>query len=221
MEMNMKTNDSSRNRSGIQRSRKGIMLTLLVIIVFVLMLSEITAYIVININFNQLAQLSSAESNQGSTAKLISASASVLLQASLSKAVAVLSNFEASPQARQSLFQNDTAGALESLMEYGMLGAHDFRSSMGTALISNLSAMVNARLGPEGAEFAIKNSNLSVFDGSASTINASYTALAVINASSGTFTYPIGMFGLPSMRFSLLRRSGSALLFSAVIAPLI
>ncbi|MCW6159862.1 MAG: LamG domain-containing protein [Candidatus Micrarchaeales archaeon] len=187
----MKTNDSSRNRSGIQRSRKGIMLTLLVIIVFVLMLSEITAYIVININFNQLAQLSSAESNQGSTAKLISASASVLLQASLSKAVAVLSNFEASPQARQSLFQNDTAGALESLMEYGMLGAHDFRSSMGTALISNLSAMVNARLGPEGAEFAIKNSNLSVFDGSASTINASYTALAVINASSGTFTYPI------------------------------
>ena len=186
----MKMN-SSRKRIGMPKSRKGIMLTLLVIIVFVLMLSEITAYIAININFNQLTQSASATSNQGGTAKLISSSAASLLQASLAKAVAVLSNFEANPSARLSFFPNDAAISIESLMENGTLGSHDLSSEMGTALIGNLTNTINARFESQGIGFKLLSGSLNVFDGSPSSINASFTAIAVISTDTGTFTYPL------------------------------
>lgn len=187
----MKSENSRLRRMRMPRTKKGIMLTLLVIIIFVLMLSEITAYIAININFNQLTQSASATSNEGGTAKLVSSSASSLLQASLSKAIGVLSSFEATPSARLSSFQNNTALSIESLMENGTLGATNLAKEMGAALISNLSNTINARFRPQGIVFEILNSSLRVFDGTPSTINASFIALATISTGSGTFTYPL------------------------------
>jgi hypothetical protein len=172
-------------------TKKGILLTLLVVVLFVLMLGEIISYVVINVNYDVLTQSASLASTQGTTGLLIKTSATGLLHNSLYAALGALTNFESSPSSRSYLFVNNTQYFLQSLMTNGTLYGSSFAGGMGGALIGNFSSMINLQMRPQGISIKLVGGNLTVFQGSPSTINATYTAMALVNGTSGSFTYPI------------------------------
>lgn len=182
------------------RSGKGILLTLLVIILFVLMLGEVISYIVITINYNLLAQSTSDVTAQGSTAVVVTADLTALLQTSLSRAVYAMAAYQYGPTTRANvILTNQTAATgIASLMTNGTLGGVNLDSYMGNAILANISNTLATKLTSQGISYKIQSSSLSVFQGTLSSVNATYTALAIVNSTQGTISYPISInVGVP------------------------
>ncbi len=175
------------------RTKKGILLTLLVVVLFVLMLGEVVAYVVINVNYDTLTQSASTASTQGSTATMVTISATSLLHTSLSAALSATARFEASPATRRAVFVNNSRYFLTSLMTNGLIYGRGLTNYMGTALMGNFNGIVNSQLQTQGVHIALQGGNISIYQGNPSVINASYTALALVNTTSGTFTVPISV----------------------------
>jgi hypothetical protein len=183
MEMKFKKN--------ISGGRKGILLTLLTIVLFVLMLGEVTTYVVINVNYDVLSQSAASASTQGATTTLVVISATGLLHQSLLSALATITKLENTPSLRGKLFINNTQYFFSSLMTNGTINGVNLTSYMGTAVMGNFNSIINTELQPQGVKLTILSSNITVFQGTPSTVNATYTALVLLNTTSGSFTYPV------------------------------
>ncbi len=173
------------------KNKKGLLLTLLVIVLFVLMLGEVITYVVINVNYDSLTQQAASASAGGVSASLVSLSITSMLHTSLLAALGTLETIEGNTLARQGIIVNNTQYSLTSLMENGTIYGASFGQYMDAALISNFSNSINASLASEGVSIRLIGGNLTVFQGTPSTINASYYAVAMVNTTAGTYTYPI------------------------------
>ncbi len=193
------------SKTGIKmpRSRKGILLTLLIIVLFILMLTEVVTYIVVSINYNTLAQLSSQSSTQGFGALQLNSMAGSELHQSLSAALSTLTYIESNPgQTRNTTFVNNTSYMLVSLMTNGTIYGRSFvhygnaiaqttYGSMAGAIMGNFSNTIAPVLAIQGVNLTINNANISVYQTLPGYINASYTAFATATSAAGTFSYPI------------------------------
>ncbi len=175
----------------LPRSRKGILLTLLTVVLFVLMLGEVITYVVINVNYDVLTQSASQSSTLGSTIMLVKLAAASQLHSSLYAAIGGLAKLENTPSARGTLFVNNTQYFIQSMMTNGMVYGTSLSGYMGSALIGNFSNTITTQLKQQGISLKLVGGNLTIFQGTPSTINASYSALAVLNTTSGLFSYPV------------------------------
>jgi Concanavalin A-like lectin/glucanases superfamily len=114
----------------IPKSRKGIMLTLATVVLFVLMLAELVTYVSLNINYNTIVSSSSAVTGSATAVATLNSAVPVFLHQSLQSALNTLIQFESTPSLRKNYFINNTAYALQSLMYNGTianaLGAAQF-----------------------------------------------------------------------------------------------
>ena len=103
------------------RNRKGILLTLATVVLFVLMLAELITYVTLNINYNVLVSSSSSVSGGASAMATLNFAASSFLHQSLQNALSSLIQFEGTPILRKDHFINNTSYMLQSLMYNGTI----------------------------------------------------------------------------------------------------
>ena len=174
----------------MMRSNKGILLTLVTIVLLILMIAELITYVYLTVNYETVSSVGSVSSGGYKLADTISIGTVSFLHSSLYSALNTLSSYENSTNKGAYLI-NNTAYALQSLMSNGMLyGTNEITPMGGTTLVNYTNAIVS-QARSEGFNVIIANSSLQVYQSSSSSINVTYTALAIINSSSGLFTYPI------------------------------
>jgi hypothetical protein len=175
----------------MSKNKKGILFTLATIVLFVLMLSELMIYAVIKINYNTLASGSASASGATTAIATLSSGSSAFLHQSLQNALNSLIKYEGTPTLRKGQFVNNAAYALQSLMYNGVVYGTNMLGYMGGSTLSGFLPSMTTQVSYLGYNVLITNSTLTVSQSSPFTINANYTALAFINSSQGSFTYPL------------------------------
>ncbi len=179
-----------KRRHALLGSSKGILLTLFTIVLFILMLSELVTYVVLNINYGNLETQAGRASSTGSMVQDINSSLSTFLQSSLSGALSGLTYYESTPSVRKDSFINSTSTALATIMETGAYNSYSLSGYEGTTLSQYITALTK-QASSQGASISITNGTLSVFQGGAFAIMASYTAMLTVNQSGAISNYPI------------------------------
>jgi hypothetical protein len=171
--------------------KRGVLLTLAMLVLFILMLGELLTYIVISINYDQLSAGSSSAFSSTALLNFIGGGTSGFLTASLNNSLGALTAYESTPSLRTYHFINNTAYALTSLMTNGTIYGTSMSSYMGGATLNQYtSALKNiARL--QGGNFTLSNITLTVYQAQPFYLSAKLTGLAVLNTSYGTTDYPI------------------------------
>ncbi|MEM0150144.1 MAG: LamG domain-containing protein [Candidatus Micrarchaeaceae archaeon] len=172
------------------KTRKGILLTLVTIVLLVLMISELIMYVTLNISYNTLASQSESLSGMGSFMQMLKSGLNQYVQGSLSRALSALIVYEGTPSLRYYHFINNTQYALESLMYNGIIYGTNMSSYMNGTM-QGYASLVKREALSRYFNITVSNASINVFQSSPFTLSALYTALAVINSSYGTFTYPI------------------------------
>ncbi|MGC8652277.1 MAG: hypothetical protein ACP5UH_03450, partial [Candidatus Micrarchaeia archaeon] len=172
------------------RTRKGILLTLVTIVLLVLMTGELIMYVTLNISYDTTAAQSQSLGSMGSFIGTLQASSAVYARSSLSSALNALVAYEGTPSLRHYHFVNNTQHAIESLMYNGIIYGTNMSGTMNSTMQSFTTAMEHDASG-RYFNLSISNVSIEVFQSGPFTLSALYTALATVNSSYGTFTYPL------------------------------
>ncbi|MEM3020158.1 MAG: LamG-like jellyroll fold domain-containing protein [Candidatus Micrarchaeaceae archaeon] len=176
-------------------SKKGILLTLLTIVLFILMLGELLTYVVININYSNIASQTASVFSTGNAAANLDHEIYSFLHSSLENSLNSLITFESTPSLRKDNFTSNADGALTSLILDGSVYGHRL-------VESNLSSFIKSLIkqaGTQNIALAITNQSVSVYQSSPFTVSVQYTALATVNSSGGSFTYPLNVTASASL----------------------
>lgn len=177
----------------INKNKKGVLLTLVTIVLVVLMLAEIISYVYLNINSENISSVGLVSSTSYLfTANLKNNTAGFLhtsLQNALSALVTLQNPKAGSPQI------NNTAFALRSLVQNGTLYGKNEISLIGYSNLLSYTNSITAQAQAENINALITNTTLSVYQENPFTINVTLTALLQINSSSGSIVYPLNATG--------------------------
>ena len=181
-------------------SKKGILLTLAVIVLVVLMVAELVAYVYLNASYQALDALGSSAAGSYRTVGTLNSSTAAFLRTSLYSALSVLAGYEST---RKGTYINNTAYALGSLMTNGMLYGTNEVALMGGATLNNYTNAIMLQAKLQGFSLSLTNTSLQVYQTGPASLNATFYALAALNSSSGSFTYPItASSGISAIRTS-------------------
>ncbi|MGC8586122.1 MAG: LamG-like jellyroll fold domain-containing protein [Candidatus Micrarchaeia archaeon] len=172
------------------KTRKGILLTLVTIVLLILMISELLMYVTLNIGYDTLASQSQTLSSTGYFIQMVRSSSSTYLQSALEGALNALAIYEGTPTLRHYHFVNNTAGALSSLVYNGIIYGTDMSSSMNGTM-QKFASMMKQEAQSEYMNFNMTNASVKVYQSGPFALSALYTALAIVNTSYGFFIYPI------------------------------
>ncbi len=179
-----------KKNKAMKKSKKGILLTLLTIVLFVLMLGELITYVVLNINYTNIASQASQSLNSGSFVSNLNGSISNFMHTSLNNALYSAIYYEGNPTLRKDYFINNTSFVLSTLMQNGTINGYNMSSRMGETMSKYIASLKNSA-SAQNIALNITNGSLRIYQNSAFAISASYTALASINQSGSVSTYPI------------------------------
>jgi hypothetical protein len=176
-------------RIRIPRSKKGVLLTLITVVMIILILSEITAYTYTSIAYNELEIQANPSASAASLYASMQSGFPSALRTTLSTAIKALAAYESTNGTARI---NDTQYALTSLMVNGQAyGANMVQNGIGGATLSSFISQLQQQAKPQNLNLSISNRSLVVFQGSPYSINVSYSAFAVINSSGGSIAYPL------------------------------
>jgi hypothetical protein len=192
----------------IAKSRKGILLTLVTVVLLVLMTAELITYVYLNINNETVSSFGSLAAGGYRFVGSLNSETSTFLHSSLYAALNTLVSYKNSPPKSGEVQINNTAYALQSLMTNGTFYGVNEISIMGGAMLTNYTNAIEYQAKLMYLNLTITNASVQVYQTSPYSINATYTALAIVNSSSGMFTYPI-------IASSTLSLNGSVDLYSA------
>jgi len=174
----------------MKRYDKGVLLTLVTIVLLVLMVAELVTYVYITISYQAVSASGAVSTGSFNLAEQIGGGAVSLLHASLYGSINALAAYEAQP-GRKASFVNNSAWALQSLILNGTIYGTSENAIMGGATISSFVNSVVLQAQREGYGLRVTNSTVQVYQTGPFALNVTYSAIAVINSSSGTFSYPI------------------------------
>lgn len=174
-------------------NKKGILLTLVTIVLLVLMIAELITYVYLTINYETVSSFSSLSVGGYRLASTLNSGTASFLHVSLSAAISTIASYEGAGNRKGSYFVNSTPYALQSLMTNGMIyGTNEITLMGGSTLVNYTNAIIKQALFQD-LNLSITNSSLQVYQTSPYYLNATYTALARISSSSGVFSYPISV----------------------------
>lgn len=211
-----------------RRGKRGILLTLTMIVLFVLMLGEVITYIVLSISYDQLGANTGAAAGSAALVSQLDYGTSAFLSASLSEALGAVATYEGSPALRYSNFVNSTEYALVSLMTNGTIYGRNMSSYMGGATLTNYNNYVMKSGMAQQGKLSLSNLSISVYQSGPFTLTAKLIGLAAFNSSYGYITYGLSstanaslngtqdVYGLETGNPSIIQARGSYPVASAV-----
>jgi hypothetical protein len=220
----------------LKGSKKGLMLTLVTIVIVILMLSEVLTYIYTSIEFDTITALGGPSSATATLFSTINNGYSSTLASGISWSISTLYNYER----YSSLYKTNqfaappngsTSSALASILYNGTLLAGKSYVSVatppftsGNLSIQNYTLKMERYATTLGLEMNVTNSSVLVYQTSPTTISASYRAFVNINSSYGTVSYPvsanatINISGLPDPYAQLTGFNGTSISVSNSVA---
>ncbi len=175
----------------MMKSKKGVLLTLATLVLFILLLGELITYIVLNMGYNQLATSGSSAYASASLLNQINGGSSGFLTTSLNNALSALLTYESTPSLRTYHFVNNTAFALDSLMTNGTIYGTNMLSYMGGATLGNYTTALKRVAGLQGGILNLTNMSITVYQTMPFYLTARLSGLAVLNGTYSTTSYPI------------------------------
>ena len=171
------------------KQKKGILLTLLMLIIFILMISELVSYVLTNISYNEIATRTSIAINTAAFSTSLTSGIASDMQYSMYAAMQRLYS-QGVPISNSPYGNNAAVKYLYSMIYNGTEnGAVD--NSLVNSSIANYVPAMEKHASVLGFSLKILNPSIRVYENGTWSISSEYTALAIINSSSGTFTYPI------------------------------
>ncbi len=179
--------DVNKKGSIKMKNRKGVLLTLLVLVIFILMLGEIITYVMINDTVSQASQTGTQIVNVANFVSVAKSNFDTCLYSLLSSSFSELAAYEASPAQRGTNFLNNTSSTLAILINNGTLFGRK-------VMQANLSICINS-IKKEAAmhqlSLNISNASFLVYQSAPFSISAYYLASLYINSSFGNFAYAL------------------------------
>ncbi|MGC9190486.1 MAG: hypothetical protein ACP5FR_01070, partial [Candidatus Micrarchaeia archaeon] len=179
-------------KNKLLHTKKGILLTLVTIVLLILMIGELMLYTILNIEFNTLAVQSSISSTTKAFSISVESAMPGYLENSLRNAIYALATYEETPSLRHWHFINNTGYAIESLMYNGTIYGTNMSNYMN-GTIASYENSVNEEAAIEGFSSSFTNTSIFVFQRGPFNISATYTGLLTTNSVFGIFTYPINV----------------------------
>ncbi len=168
------------------RNSKGMLLTLLSVVLMTLMLSIVITYILLGINYSNQDAQGYGITGESQLAAIVQTSMSPALMTSMQAALAAYlpGNVVAYP------LNATAANAISSLMMSGTVGGTSYPAMTGSRLSDYVSTLSKQALS-QNANVLLSNQSVTVFQPSPLWLNVTYTALAVVNSTFGTFAIPL------------------------------
>ncbi len=188
-------------------NKKGFLMTLLVLILFLLMLSEVITFVTLNSTYNQISQNLQTSSGTNNYAQALQSSSASFAQSSLSRALQTLYLYESNPQLRKSNFVTNFNATIASLIKNSTIAnvtpnsaaANTIKSYMGGLSLLYYNASVAKLLGASGSSVIINETGVSVFQNSPFTLSLSYIENVNVNTTYGAFQYNIPVYATISL----------------------
>ncbi|MCL5008048.1 MAG: hypothetical protein M1562_02250 [Candidatus Marsarchaeota archaeon] len=172
--------------------RKGILMTLITLILFLFMLAEILTYVSLSLNNNNMAmQLAQTESTSMASLELRYELYS-FIHSSMMNAIFVIYYDRNDAIYRNITDQNSTASGVQQLVTTGMIDGNSYQSSIGITLGNYISSIENESHAQQ-EPISILNSTFRVFQSNPLSLTGIYTALAVIRSNGTESAYPISL----------------------------
>ncbi len=173
-----------------KRYRKGVLLTLLTLILFILILAEIFTYISLNINHNQLDEQLSQASSSSAFGLSIRYDIAAFLRTSTIDSLNIIYSNTTLPLVQNIMNANTTANEIEQLISTNKLYGTDYSDKLGSTIGNYISAL-ESQASSQQLPVSIINGSFSVVQNGPLSVIAMYTALAIVNSSASNSTYPI------------------------------
>ncbi len=172
------------------RYKKGILLTLATIVLLVLMVAELITYVYLSISYQTVSSVGTVSNAGYNLVAGIKGGATSFIRSGLYSSLNALASYE-SRGLTKSLPINNTAYALQSLMSNGTIYGTNMLAFMGGTTLANYTNSIILQAEQQGFNLSINNATIQVYQTSPYSINATISALGILNSSAGVFTYPI------------------------------
>ncbi|MDE1804582.1 MAG: LamG domain-containing protein [Candidatus Micrarchaeota archaeon] len=179
--------------------KKGLLMTVLILVLFMLILSELLSFAVLTSQYDLISQTVSQTSSSTNYAKVLQGSASAFANASLSRAIVTLAGYELNASMRKGNLVSNTTLYLGNLIMGGTLPnvaagtipSNYLIRSMGNLTLSSYNALISNSLGGSAITVSINQTTPSIYQQSPYTLTVSYRENVDINSTSGNFVYQI------------------------------
>ena len=201
---------------------KGILLTLATVVLLVLMTAELITYVYMSVNYQSIESVGQVSTSGYLLASKLDGQTSSFLQESVQYAMGAIGSYEASPKpGSNTMFINNTGYAIGSLVDNGTLYGTNMITQMGGATLVNYTNSIIAQARLQDINMIITNTSFLVYMQGPFEVNATLSAIATINSSSGSFDYPViataliplngttDMYGMENGNRSSVIRQGS------------
>ncbi len=172
---------------------KGVLLTLLTIIVFVVMLGSVIAYVVVNISYDNLQAAQASALTQSFSVSTLTQNTKGFLHTSLQQAIYALTSYNSNSSLRTLYEMNNTPGFLESMMLNGSYYGVRMPWIMKGATISGYINSTTKQLAAQQISISFSNTSLRVYQSGPFLVTANYSALVTAATPQGSFSYPMSV----------------------------
>jgi len=182
-----------------ERSRKGFLMTVLVLVLFTLMIAELLIFTLLNISYNKIQQSSLLVSSSVNYASSLISSSKAFAAASLSRALSALTSYEYNASMRKGNFVSNLSEYLSYLIVNGTLpnvapnslAANALAMWMGNATFVAYNASIISNIKPSPLAIRISESKPIIYQTSPYNLSVSYVENVSIATPSGTQNYSI------------------------------
>ncbi len=169
------------------RNSKGMLLTLVTLVLVVLIVGELITYTYLSINYESVYSVSTSAKSGLDFIMLAKEGISSFLGSGTYVAAKALALYETSNS--QALRINNTAYALKSILESNSIYGNV--PDPGIATVPEYVNTLVAQAKSEGLSAGFSNQSLSIYQNSPYNISSTYVALVSVNSSAGQASYPI------------------------------
>jgi len=182
-----------------KRSRKGFLMTVLVVVLFTLMIAELLIFTLLNISYNKIQQSSLLASSSVNYASSLISSSQAFAAASLSRALSALTSYEYNASIRKGNFVSNLSQYLSYLIVNGTLpnvapnslAANALAMWMGNTTFKAYNASIINNIKPSPLAVKVSESKPIIYQTSPYNLSVSYVENVSIATPSGTQNYSI------------------------------
>lgn len=179
--------------------KKGLVMTVLVFVLFILMIAELLTFVILSSGYNGIAQAIAISDTSNNYLRVLTVSSSQFAQASLSRAITTLAAYEARPSLRTNNFITNTSVYLSYLMvnalppnvTAGSASAQILAQYMGNLILKNYNGSVANVIGLSAQSVNISETTPLIYQASPYSVSVSYKERVAINSTGGRYSYVI------------------------------
>lgn len=184
-------------RSLFKKGKKAQLMTTFVFIMFMLMLAELFAFLILDVNYNGFSQNVYISNGAQNIDYSLSLSAHDFASQSLQRAILTLATYESTPSLRGNNFISNASYYISNIMIMGLLpnataaAEESLVGQMGAFTLASYNASVLKDFNSSAALVKINETRPYIYQTSPYTISVKYFENVSLNTSSGTYRFAI------------------------------